>query len=165
MAFPAPNVRATSDPLAAMCGSCAGASGEIGPRFTANSIPKRRENIWLFLKTYPKRKLKCSRIGDRSNLPEGRRRIGWVRTRAERAVQRNSVDMIQQIESFRDTFEAKPLPDRKGSTQPRVQVEEIETGSGVAIDKDAINSRARGGALNRSRSGADVEWQRRIVLQ
>src|SRR5271157_1007681 len=117
------------------------------------------------LKSHAKRKLQRPWIGHRGNLLERRRWIGRIRAGAERAVQSHAVDMIEQIERLRNTFQPQPLADGKSPAQPRVHVEEIEAASRVAVDEYAVDGGTGGCALDRGGAGGNVERQRRVVLQ
>jgi hypothetical protein len=89
----------------------------------------------LHLKRYPQTCLQSPRVGDDSHLFECLKRICRISTTAEVAVQRDSVYVIEQIESFDHGFNAKPLIRLKCAAKSCIHVEEIKAGSRVATDE------------------------------
>src|SRR5262249_26313649 len=89
----------------------------------------------LHPKGYPQTYLQSPRVGNGSHLFECLKRICRISTTAEVAVQRDSVYMIEQIESFEHGFNAKPLIRLKCTAKSCIHVEEIKAGSRVATDE------------------------------
>ncbi len=109
--------------------------------------------------------MKATWIAYRGNLLEGRRRIRRISAGAENAVSGDPIHSVGKIEPLRDRRQMKVFRERESPAEPRAQIEEIKTGTGVARDEDSVNRRASCRPLNGVCTGRDVERQRRVVAQ
>jgi hypothetical protein len=109
--------------------------------------------------------LKRPRIAHCRDLLKGGRWIVWVCAGAEDPVKGDAVDVVSQVEAFGQGFQAQPFRKLKTAAQAATDAQEIESGSGVAVDEHAIDGGTSGSALNGVRAGRDIERQRRVVLQ
>src|SRR4051794_530566 len=117
------------------------------------------------LKSDAKSKLESARIPQGRDLLEGPGWIRRVRSCSKCSVKSHAVGAIGEIEALCQGGKPKALRDVERAADPRAKTQKVESFTGIAIDKDAVHSGAGCGALNGSRTGCDVEWQWRVVLQ